>query len=121
MQIEVVQAPQADAPALAALAELYIYEFTEFTDEDVGDDGGFGSDWLARYWTEPDSHAFIVRVEGRLAGFALVSRISEFEDGTQPWSMSEFFVMRKYRRHGVGRVRRTHAGRREAPRAGADL
>jgi predicted acetyltransferase len=104
MRIAIVQATQADEPLLAALAELYIYDFTEFTGEDVGDDGRFGSDWLARYWTEPDRYAFIVRGEGKLAGFALVRRGSEFGDDSAPWNMAEFFVLRKYRRQKVGRA-----------------
>jgi predicted acetyltransferase len=103
VDVEIAQASQADEPVLAALAELYIYDFTEFTGEDVRDDGRFGSEWLARYWTEAGRWAFIARVDGKLAGFALVRRGSEFGDKTAPWNMAEFFVMRKYRRHGVGR------------------
>jgi predicted acetyltransferase len=107
MQIEIVQATQADEPVLAALAELYQYDFTEFTEEDIGDDGRFGSGWLARYWTEPDRYAFFARADGKLAGFALVRRGSELGVTPLPWDMVEFFVMRKYRRHGVGRVMAT--------------
>jgi predicted acetyltransferase len=104
VDIEIRQASRADAHILAALAELYIYDFTEFTGEDAGDDGRFGTDWLERWWAEPDRFAFIARVGGKLAGFALVRRGSEFGDGADPWNMGEFFVMRKYRRHGVGRT-----------------
>jgi predicted acetyltransferase len=104
VDIEITQASQADAPVLAALAELYIYDFTEFTGEDPGDDGRFPTDWLARLWTEPDHYAFIARIDGKLAAFALIRRGSEFVDESTPWNMAEFFVMRKYRRSGVGRA-----------------
>jgi len=107
MQIDIVQATRDDEPVLAALAELYQYDFTEFTGEDVGADGRFGSDWLTRYWTEPGRYAFIARADGKLAGFALVRRGSELGVTPLPWDMVEFFVMRKYRRHGIGRVMAT--------------
>ena len=46
MQIELVEVTPAHAPVLDALLELYQYDFTEFTDEDVGDDGRFGNDMV---------------------------------------------------------------------------
>ena len=54
---------------------------------EVGDDGRFVYDHLDRYWTEPDRHPFLVRVDGRLAGCALVR-------SGAPHDMAEFFVMR---------------------------
>ena len=51
-------------------------------------------------------HHFVIRVGGRLAGFALVSNRSHYA-GTGVREISEFFVLRKYRRRGVG----THAAR----------
>ena len=104
MDIQITQATQDDEPVLAALAELYQYDFTEFTAEDVGDDGRFGSDFLTRYWTEPDRYAFIARADRRLAGFALVRRGGGLGSEPSPWDMVEFFVMRRYRRGGVGRA-----------------
>jgi predicted acetyltransferase len=102
VQFEIVDATRADEPVLAALAELYQYDFTEFTGGDVGDDGRFGAGLLARYWMEPGRHAFLARAYGRLAGFALVRRGSAFET-PGVWDMDEFFVMRKHRRSGLGR------------------
>ena len=108
VEVAITQATQDDAAVLAALAELYIYDFTEFTGEDPGEDGRFPTDWLARLWAEPDHYAFIARVDGKLAGFALIRRGSEFGDdvpgSVPPWNMAEFFVMRKHRRSGVGRM-----------------
>jgi predicted acetyltransferase len=102
VQFEIVHATRDDEPVLAALAELYQYDFTEFSGEGVGEDGRFGSDFLARYWTEPGRHAYLARADGKLAGFALVRRGSSF-DTPDVWDMVEFFVMRKYRRSGLVR------------------
>ncbi len=85
----------AEQPVLGRLLELYAHDFSERTGADVGDDGTFGWRFLDRYWAEPDRHAFLFRIDGKLAGFALVR-------SGDPHDMAEFFVLRKYRRGGVG-------------------
>ena len=96
MAAEVVDASETDRPVLRRLIELYRHDFSEFDDTDVDSHGEFGYRYLDHYWTEPDRHAFLIRCDGRWAGFALVR-------SGDPHDMAEFFVMRKYRRSGVGR------------------
>ena len=93
--IEVVEAEAGDRSLVRQLLELYLYDFSEFTDADVDAHGLYGYQYLDHYWTEPDRHPFLFRVDGRWAGFALVRA------GT-PHDMAEFFVLRKYRSRGVG-------------------
>jgi predicted acetyltransferase len=81
---------------LEQLFELYQYDFTEFDGADVDEQGRFGFPSLGRYFTEAGRHAFLLRVDGQLAGCALVL-------ANEPNDMAEFFVLRKYRRHGIGR------------------
>ena len=95
--VEVVEASFDDKVVVRRLLELYAYDFSEFNDGDVDAHGSFGYPYLDHYWTEPDRRPFLFRVAGHWAGLALV-RV-----GT-PHDMAEFFVMRKYRRHGVGIV-----------------
>ncbi len=96
-------APIEDKLVLRNLIELYLYDFSEFTGEDVGDHELFGYRYLDHYWTEPDRHPFLIRVGERLAGFVLV-RSRPGDEGGSESSIAEFFVMRKYRRRVVGRV-----------------
>ena len=63
---------------------------------DVDQHGEYGYRYLDHYWSEAGRHPFLLQVEGRWAGFALVREIP-------PYDMAEFFVMRKYRRAGAGR------------------
>ena len=100
--IEIVDATIAQKPIFEHLLELYRHDFSVYDDEDVGDDGLYGYPHLDRYWTEPDRHPYLLRVDGRLAGFALVRRGSQFVGG-EAWEMSEFFVLGRFRRKGVGR------------------
>jgi predicted acetyltransferase len=88
-----------DKPVLRRMLELYLYDFTEFTGDDLDEHGEFGYRYLDHYWA-PDPgeqrFPFFIRVEGKLAGFALV----RLTGGR--YSMAEFFVMRRYRHSGVG-------------------
>jgi predicted acetyltransferase len=102
VHIEVVPATLEQEPILANLLELYAHDFSEFQDLDLGADGRFGYKYLALYWSEPDRHPFLVRMEGKLAGFVLVKRGSELTGNQAVWDIAEFFVMRGYRRRGIG-------------------
>lgn len=107
MEIEVFLASVDEKPILRNLMQLYLYEFSTIDNEDVDNDTGlFSFPYLDRYWIEPERYPFIVRVDGNLAGFALLRKGSCFpntEDQIETGMIvAEFFVMRKYRRTGVG-------------------
>ena len=69
-----------------------------------GPDGRFGYDKLPLYWSERERrHAFVITSGSRVAGFALVTRGSPESDDPTDYDMAEFFVLRAYRRCGVGR------------------
>ena len=102
MQIELLPATKEHEPVLANLLELYAYDFSEFLDLKVGDDGRFGYDRLPLYWTDSNRFPFLVRANGDLAGFVFVQKGSRVSEADEIWDMAEFFVLRSYRRHGVG-------------------
>ena len=93
---------RADAAAVRRLVQLYIYDLAG-EQWDVKADGAFGSRaWHQRFWTRRGRHHFVIRVDGKLAGFALVADHAHFA-GAGTREISEFFVLRRYRRRGVGR------------------
>jgi predicted acetyltransferase len=100
--VEIVPATREQAPILANLLELYAHDFSEFHSVDLGADGRFGCSSLPLYWAEPDRHPFLVMVDGKLAGLVLVKKSSEVSGRESAWDMAEFFVMRGYRRRGIG-------------------
>jgi predicted acetyltransferase len=93
--VTVQEAAKSDEPVVRRLLELYGHDFSEFTDADVDEHGLYGYRDLDRYWTDPERHPFLFRVVGHWAGLALVRTGA-------PHDLAEFFVLRKYRRHGVG-------------------
>lgn len=102
MEIELKQADFNDKPVLRNLFELYQYDFSEYENSDVDDHGLYGYRYLDHYWTDPGRMAFLIRVNGKLAGFALLRQLHDGHS-SPTYSIAEFFVMRKYRRKGVGR------------------
>ncbi len=99
------EARSADAQLLANLLELYVHDLSEaFPAIELGADGRFGYDPLPLYWSEPERRfPFLIRDDGRVAGFALAMRGSPVSDDPDVLDVAEFFVLRRYRRSGVGR------------------
>jgi predicted acetyltransferase len=94
--VGVVAASIEDKAVVRRLVELYLHDFSEFDHRDVTEHGVFGYRYLDHYWTEADRHPFLLRVDGHWAGFAFVRTAGDSA------SIAEFFVLRKYRRTGVG-------------------
>ena len=101
-RVEVVAATPMQEPILANLLELYVHDFSELLDLDIGGDGRFGYPSLPLYWSEPGRHPFLIRADGKLAGFALVKKGSEISGSGGVWDVAEFFVLRGCRGRGVG-------------------
>jgi predicted acetyltransferase len=103
MDIVVSVAEVADKPVLRNLYQLYEYEFSRFDPTDVNEHGLFDSPrYFDHYWTEAGRYPFLIRVDGKLAGFAFVQEYSYVGAGEGTHCIAEFFVMPKYRRQGVG-------------------
>ena len=101
--VEVVPAAPEQESILAHLLELYAHDFSEFHHLELGADGRFGYRHLPLYWSEPGRYPFLIKVNGRLAGFVFVKRASAVSYRETVWDMAEFFIVRAYRRRGIGR------------------
>jgi len=104
MHVTLVPTTPLDRVALDNLWQLYVYDFSEQMDLPLGDDGRFEGRAFDAYWVDPWRHAFLVRVDGALAGFALVQERSRLTGTSGVHDMVEFFVARGHRRRGVGRL-----------------
>jgi predicted acetyltransferase len=118
MHVRVVEAKRSDQDTLRNLFQLYAYDFSDVLPLEVGDTGRFEEEPLGAYWQDPWRRPFLLRVDERLAGFALVHRKSRLSAADDVWDMAEFFVLRRHRRGGVGTLAArsifaAHAGRWE--------
>lgn len=106
MTTEVTLTPvtPADATLLTNLFELYLHDMSEIFPLHVGPDGRFGYERLPLFWSEPETRwGFFIRSGEEIAGFALVMRGSPASDDPEILDLSEFFVLRSYRRTRIGK------------------
>ena len=99
--VDVSRARSEDWAAISRMLELYQHDLSNLWDQDLNERGEYGYD-VTRYADDPCCLAFVFRVAGRYAGFALVDpsvRLPQDE-----WWLAQFFVIRKYRLQGVGRL-----------------
>jgi len=83
--------------------QLYLYDLGSLDGWDIADDGTYGrQDRIETFWTDTDRQRYLVRANGELAGFVL-TRSGTYLSGDDAHAISEFFILQKYRRLGVGR------------------
>lgn len=104
MTLELVQVGTSDIPVLEHMIQLYIHDFSEFFAGtprcELGEDGLYALDKPVSAWLAGPGHiALLVRSRGRLAGFAWITGTGATDDTR---IVDEFFIVRKYRRSGVG-------------------
>lgn len=82
--------------------QFYIYDFSKYIDKDVEETGRFDDYPLDKYWTEDNHFAYLIKVADQYAGFVLIKSVdSETE---KYFTIAEFFIMKKYRRCGIGKA-----------------
>jgi predicted acetyltransferase len=102
VKVEVVRATAGEASVLDNLMQLYLYEWSDISAQEIGEDGRFAYRYLPQYWTDSGRYPFLIQVDGHLAGFALIVKRDLIEPGCLGHAVAEFFVLRAYRRKGVG-------------------
>ncbi|MDH5161713.1 GNAT family N-acetyltransferase [Heyndrickxia oleronia] len=101
MNYEIIKASFDNSETLTNLMQFYIYDFSEFIEAHVEENGKFGDYPLQDYWKEENHFAYLVRFNGNYAGFVLVKWINT--ETKSYFSIAEFFIMKKYRRTGLGK------------------
>ena len=102
MRVELRQAREHEVPVLRRLMQLYLYDFAAIDDWAIGDDGLYGNAaTIEGFWTDPRMTSYLVRADGVLAGFVL-SRDGAYFAGDGTRDISEFFILRRHRRRGIG-------------------
>jgi predicted acetyltransferase len=100
---ELIPATPADREVLRQLYELYCYDFSELTGDPIGANGRFTPDNFLVDWWDGSFFPFLFKTDGNLSGLAFVGVGSYVQPGMfKHHLMDEFFVLRAYRRRGVG-------------------
>lgn len=101
MNIEIVPAARRRQSCVEELMQFYFYDMTSWAPLAFTPEGRFQTPCVEAYFTRPDHHPFLVRVDGDLAGFALVNNVVTSPESDH--NMGQFFIARRHQRRGVGR------------------
>ena len=102
LQIQVRLAKYEEKAIVRKLLNFAFYDYSEFNGRDLNMFAEFDYKYLDNYWTEENRFPYIMYVNGKIAGFALV-RTGVKVNGEKTNQIAEFLVMRKYRNQGVGK------------------
>ncbi|WP_230200200.1 GNAT family N-acetyltransferase [Bacillus niameyensis] len=108
MEITLSLIPYEDKTILQNLMQLYRYDSSEFDGHVLTKHGLYLYKYLDHQWTDDYRRPYLVKADGELAGFALVSldvpkEFTKLSNAEKTNVISDFFIMRKFRRKGVGK------------------
>jgi len=102
MGVQLILAGQQHKATISNLLQLYMYDFSEYTKADVEDAGLYAPyPYVEHYWQgDATRFAYLIKYNEAVAGFVFVW----FKEEGQHFSIAEFFIVRKYRRMGIGKT-----------------
>ncbi|WP_232700109.1 GNAT family N-acetyltransferase [Brevibacillus daliensis] len=101
MTIRLERVSFEEQPILHNIMQYYVYEFSKYVKSiKLNDNGMYEPFNLTMYWESSNHHPFFIKVDDELAGFVLVKS----KTYTEPSTIEEFFVMRKFKGKGIGKV-----------------
>jgi predicted acetyltransferase len=105
MSYEFRRATDQDFPAVQQMLELYQYELSDIWPQELDGEGRYGYD-LSRHIEGLRSFAYVALESGHFAGVALVAPACVTR--TEGLWMEQFFILKKYRRSGIGNALARH-------------
>jgi [ribosomal protein S5]-alanine N-acetyltransferase len=92
-------------PVIQNMARFYAYDMSEYMENEVGwempEDGLYACIDFKKYWETQESFPFLIRYQGELAGFVIIDKLGS--DEQVEFNMAQFFIVRKFKRKGIGK------------------
>lgn len=102
MKIKVIKATKKHQVIITNLMQFYYYDFSEYLDFEVEKNGLFQPyPDLETYWEDKLKFPYIIKIDNQYVGFALVRNVKD-TSVTSYFSITEFFILKKYRQQGIG-------------------
>lgn len=92
--------PESDA-LLRNLLQHYIHDMSEWFEIDTEPDGSYAYD-TASIW-QHGYEVYLAKVGDSIAGFAIVGSASKWLNDPNSHDIHEFFILRRYRKQGIGK------------------
>lgn len=92
MNYQIKRATLEEKEILNNLMQFYMYDFSEYMDLHLEENGKFNDYPLNDYWTEDSNFPYLLTLNGKNAGFVLV-KIKNRDDDLY-FSIAEFFIIK---------------------------
>ncbi|QYR22330.1 GNAT family N-acetyltransferase [Paenibacillus sp. sptzw28] len=100
--LQLIPVPEDKKEVLQNLYQLYHYDFSQFTENDINSFGLYEIS-LDHYWQDPRWNPFFIHFADKIVGFLVVLFENYDVDPDPTHVIYDFMVLRKFRRTGVGR------------------
>ncbi|MBP1991170.1 GNAT family N-acetyltransferase [Paenibacillus eucommiae] len=103
MEVKLMPVKVEQKEILYNLYQYYRYDFSQYTEEDLGLDGRFDID-LEHYWEDPRWNPYLICNKEQIIGFLIILFENYDTDPDPTHVIYDFLVLNKYRRRGLGRL-----------------
>ncbi|MEQ8675701.1 MAG: GNAT family N-acetyltransferase [Aggregatilineales bacterium] len=104
-EIRLDTVPIDDKAMMYRVFQLYQYDLSVYSGEEINAQGVFDYPYFDDYWIEDNRKLFLIRYNENLAGFVMLRLdIDDEVFNRRVNSIAEFFVMNCYRRTGIGEI-----------------
>lgn len=83
------------------LHQKYLYEMTNFYDNEMDEEGNYHYGYFDAYFTDPERKAFLIYKDGTPAGFAMINPYSYIGE-TPDYVLAEFTIFPMFRKKHIG-------------------
>ncbi len=109
-EFSLVPAALSDYPILQNMARFYVYDMSQYFSLDpnwaIPEDGLYECIDFKKYWLSDNTWPFFIRYQNTLAGFVIIDK--KGSDINVDYNMAQFFILRRFKGHGVGRYIASH-------------
>ncbi len=115
--VKLIEVSPEDRTLLWNLQQKYLYEMTNYYDNEMDGEGNYHYGYFDAYFSEPERKALFIYDDETLIGFALINPYSYIKENPNH-VMAEFTVFPAYRRkhlaeEAAGKIFRKYGGRWE--------
>ena len=100
--VQLTPVSEKSKEVLQNLYQLYHYDFSLFTEEDINSFGLYEIN-LDHYWEDPRWNPFFIYDAGKIVGFLVILFENYDVDPDPTHVIYDFMVLKKFRRNGLGR------------------
>jgi len=107
MKTELVKIDISELNLLLNLVKFYCYEWSQYNGIEIDDNCEYEFEHhINNYFIKENHYPYFIIVDNKIAGFVLIDNDFDYNKNSD-YAISEFFVMYKYRRNGIGKIAAT--------------